>query len=61
MQKACGPVALLGSGETSLAEERHQAHLRQDWVTADIFRQKITRLGCLVLDTPEEQKFVRQP
>ncbi len=43
-----------------LAEERQQARLRQDWATADIFRQKIARLGWLVLDTPEGQKLVRQ-
>jgi len=44
-----------------LAEERQQARLRQDWVTADIFRQKMALLGWLVKDTPEGQKIVRQP
>jgi hypothetical protein len=44
-----------------LAEQRQQARLCQDWVTADILRQQIARLGWLVLDTPEGQKFVRQP
>jgi cysteinyl-tRNA synthetase len=44
-----------------LAEQRQQARLRQDWVTADIFRQQIARLGWSGRDTPESQKFVRQP
>ncbi len=43
-----------------LAEQRQEARLHQDWVTADFFRQEIARLGWLVQDTPEGQKFVRQ-
>jgi hypothetical protein len=43
-----------------LAEARQYARLRQDWIKADILRQKISSLGWLVLDTREGQKIVRQ-
>jgi hypothetical protein len=44
-----------------MAEARQQARLRQDWVNADAFRQKMAALGWWVQDTPEGQKIVRQP
>jgi hypothetical protein len=43
-----------------IAEDRQQARLRQDWVTADSLRKKMASLGWLVQDTPEGQRIVRQ-
>jgi len=45
----------------SLAEARQHARLCQDWVNADILRQKMASLGWLVQDNLEGQKIVRQP
>ncbi len=44
-----------------LANERQQARLRQDWVTADTLRKEMARLGWTVQDSPEGQNFIRQP
>jgi hypothetical protein len=63
VKSACHPVSTEQAPEeiVRLAEERQQARLRQDWATADTVRQKMATLGWLVQDTPEGQKFIRQP
>ncbi|MGD0750776.1 MAG: cysteinyl-tRNA synthetase [Anaerolineales bacterium] len=64
MAKSAAEIDNLGAVPAEmvrLAKERQQARLRQDWVTADSLRQKITSLGWLVQDTPEGQKIIRQP
>jgi len=54
------PVEAVPAEMVHLAEERQQARLRRDWVTADTLRKKMANLGWLVQDTPEGQKIVRQ-
>jgi hypothetical protein len=64
MVKSAAEIESLGALPTEivrLADERQNARLRQDWVTADTFRQKMASLGWLVQDTPEGQKIIRQP
>ena len=44
----------------SLAEERQQARLNQDWDRADLLRQNLDGLGWQVQDTPGGQRLVRR-
>jgi hypothetical protein len=43
-----------------LAEQRQQARLRKDWMTADLLRVKMGIFGWNVQDTEEGQKIVKQ-
>ncbi len=53
-----GKEPLTGEGKPSaevlsLMEQRQAARLRRDWADADALRERITRLGWQVSDTPQ--------
>jgi cysteinyl-tRNA synthetase len=65
MSTSPGYVSLFGSDETSASGRKIyewlvqrlpppiRAKVRHDWATADDLRERITRLGWQILDTPQ--------